>query len=163
MLLFICLNRWLVGIPPERIVSTVFVVVDGTLRSSPMIALTSFDPTFFVSLIFEISAFAIANLKSVVFLVYFDFIFRRTDVFWSNSCWFFLQFLSACGTWLLLWFRCCGSPAFYFSDALNLVSSDAIIVLFLYRCFDDSPNCFIVHRYGGNVDLVADPLAFAAR
>ena len=49
----------------------------------------------------------------------------------------------------LLLFRC-----------FSLVSFDANIVLFLYRCLGGSPNCFIVCRYGGNVDLVADPLDF---
>ena len=67
MLLFICLNQWLVGIPPERIVSMVSAVADDALRSSPMIALTSFEPVVFVSLILEISAFVVAALKSVVF------------------------------------------------------------------------------------------------
>ena len=67
MLLFICLNQWLVGIPLECIVSTVSAGAYGALRSSPMIALTSFDPAIFVSLILGISAFTVASLKSVVF------------------------------------------------------------------------------------------------
>ena len=52
----------------ERIVSTVSAIADGALRSSPMIGLTSFDLAVFVSLVLEISAFAIAALKSIVFL-----------------------------------------------------------------------------------------------
>ena len=69
MLLFICLNRWLVGISPKCIVSTVAAVADDALRSSPMIALTFFYLAIFVSQILWISAFVVAALESIIFPV----------------------------------------------------------------------------------------------
>ena len=64
-----CLNRQSFGFPSEQFVSTFSAVADGMLRSLPKVALTFSTLFFFVSLIFEFSASAVAALKSVVFTV----------------------------------------------------------------------------------------------
>ena len=65
--LFVCLNRWLVGILLEHIVSMVSTVTDHALWSSPMIPLTFFYPTIFVSHILWISSFVIVDLEIIIF------------------------------------------------------------------------------------------------